>query len=215
MDVTAKVAALEEEVGLLKGEIKTILQEVRTAVLARENPFAAGSFDFAAPFAPQGTAKNGPSFAEPAPRVVHLREPEPLAIEGPSIAAPVLAAAIAPAAAPHAVVTATPQPMESSNPAVSARWSVQTLAALMAWTQDNAQRFHQQDLGIVLSLSRYGGMMDADLESTLLKLVKALSPQQEARRASSSDFLLALRQLDAILTDPEATANNETVRRAG
>src|SRR5262245_33149352 len=40
MDLTAKIEALEEEVNLLKGEIKAILQEVRVAILTRENPVA-------------------------------------------------------------------------------------------------------------------------------------------------------------------------------
>ena len=38
MDLAARVTLLEEEVSVLKGEIKSILLEVRTAVLARENP---------------------------------------------------------------------------------------------------------------------------------------------------------------------------------
>jgi hypothetical protein len=40
MEITAQIAALEEEVKILKGEIKSILEEIRSAVLAQDNPFA-------------------------------------------------------------------------------------------------------------------------------------------------------------------------------
>lgn len=39
MEITAQIAALEEEVKILKGEIKSILEEIRSAVLAQDNPF--------------------------------------------------------------------------------------------------------------------------------------------------------------------------------
>ncbi len=42
MELTNQVATLQDEVKLLKGEIKSILKEIRTAVLSRDNPFAAG-----------------------------------------------------------------------------------------------------------------------------------------------------------------------------
>ena len=42
MDITNQVTSLQDEVKLLKGEIKSILKEIRTAVLSRDNPFAAG-----------------------------------------------------------------------------------------------------------------------------------------------------------------------------
>lgn len=39
MEIAAQMAALEEEVKVLKGEIKSILEEIRSAVLAQDNPF--------------------------------------------------------------------------------------------------------------------------------------------------------------------------------
>lgn len=41
-ELTSQVKILEDEVALLKGEIKAILTEIRTAVLSRDNPFTAG-----------------------------------------------------------------------------------------------------------------------------------------------------------------------------
>src|SRR3972149_2481031 len=40
MEITAQISALEEEIKILKGEIKSILTEIRTSVLTRDNPFA-------------------------------------------------------------------------------------------------------------------------------------------------------------------------------
>ena len=52
MELQAQLTALEEEVGMLKGEIKAILQEVRVAILARQNPFLSDVLDRPAPVAP-------------------------------------------------------------------------------------------------------------------------------------------------------------------
>ncbi len=76
----------------------------------------------------------------------------------------------------------------------------------MAWTQEHSQRFSHQDMDIVLSLAQYGGLVDEDLQSTLEKLAKGLAPEEIPLRASSTDFLLALRQLDALLDAATATA---------
>ena len=41
MEMNQQVSTLQDEVRLLKGEIKSILKELRTAVLSRDNPFSA------------------------------------------------------------------------------------------------------------------------------------------------------------------------------
>ena len=40
MELNAKIASLEDDVKLLKGEVKLILSEIRTAILGQDNPFA-------------------------------------------------------------------------------------------------------------------------------------------------------------------------------
>ena len=72
MELGSKVTALEEEVAVLKGEIKMILQEVRTAVLARENPFAVDTYDPAPALVPQPVHAAEP---ETPPRVIQLNSP--------------------------------------------------------------------------------------------------------------------------------------------
>jgi hypothetical protein len=84
----------------------------------------------------------------------------------------------------------------------------------MAWTQDASQRFSLYDLGIVLSLARYGGLIEGELEATLLKLAKGNPAPERPPRATGTDFLLALRQLDALLDDAEASSSVVPARRA-
>ena len=105
-----------------------------------------------------------------------------------------------------------PPVMEPERPH---RWSVHSLAALMSWTQESAQRFSKDDLGIVLSLACYGGLIDSDLEATLARLAEVLAPEEKPSRATSNDFLLGLRQLDALLDEAKETNHiDHPARRA-
>jgi hypothetical protein len=216
MDLTAKVAALEEEVAILKGEIKTILQELRIAVLSRENPFSANGHDFGGsqPARPDSPAFDA-IFADPAaaptpapPPVAQAPQQVVMIREVPAAVEPISEFVEQPSPARikrRAPIDDEPE-LEPETTARPRRWSVHSLAALMAWTQEHSQRFNTQDMGIVLSLARYGGLIDEALESTLEKLAKGLAPDEAPLRATSSDFLLALRQLDALLDAATATA---------
>ena len=194
MDLTARVTALEEEVSVLKGEIKMILTEVRTAVLARDNPFASTVFDLTAPPA------TPPLAAVPPP---------------PVAASPPVVAAIKEPSNGHVALASMPEPIrqqqsKDGTPAVveaerAHRWSVHSLAALMSWTQESVQTFSKDDLGIVLSLACYGGLIDSELEMTLARLAEVLAPEEKPRKATSNDFLLGLRQLDALLDEAKET----------
>ena len=41
MEITAQIGALEDELKILKGEVKSILEEIRAALLDRDSPFGA------------------------------------------------------------------------------------------------------------------------------------------------------------------------------
>jgi len=198
MELGSKVTELEEEVAVLKGEIKTILQEVRTAVLARANPFAVDAYE---------TLQIPAPVTEPAPKPTSLQpEPEaPTDIEPPSIA---------PADRPRLTAIPTPFPGRDETDVASPdkgqpinrRWSVGSLATLIAWTQETASRMDPSDMDIVLSLARYGGLIDEELEATLTKLSKPLFMQdQQPRPKGVSDYLLALRELSALIEEAEDT----------
>jgi len=192
MELTSKIASLEEEINVLKGEIKTILQEVRTALLARENPFSPETFE---PLQPHDL-----------PASIH-------AAQAPETAPPPAPSAAAGAAvddAPRGYEAATPPRRHDSPPETPAgsgarrqAWSVQSLAMLTAWAQDTAARLAPADLEVLLSLARYGGLIDADLEALLARLAAPL--QADAKnlpRAGVNDYLLALRQLAALAGVP-------------
>ncbi len=197
MELGSKVTVLEEEIAVLKGEIKTILQEVRTAVLARENPFAmdAHGLQIAAQVpTPAAEPAHEPAAAEPEalPKVIQLHsvpEPEQLETTHRSFSG----RDETDAARRHA----------SSLPE-NRRWSVGSLATLIAWTQDTATRMDASDLDIVLSLARYGGLIDAELEATLTKLSTPLFEKNPGPKpAGASDYLLALRELSALIEEAE------------
>lgn len=93
MELTNQVATLQDEVKLLKGEIKSILKEIRAAVLSRDNPFASdGPATFSAP--------------APAPPVAVEAPPAPL----PEVAAPAAPAIETPPPAPTPEPQAPPAP---------------------------------------------------------------------------------------------------------
>jgi hypothetical protein len=76
------------------------------------------------------------------------------------------------------------------------------------------------DLDIVLSMARYGGLIEPELEATLTKLAAPLFPvHQTKRRTGVSDYLLALRELSALIEDAEQSYGSpswrDSLRRAG
>ncbi len=206
MELGSKVTALEEEIGVLKGEIKTILQEVRTAVLARQNPF---SVDYSENLPVPALAQVPPPSAEP-PTAAETPPSEALPSEVPSNVVQLKSAAgvalqeIPPATpfqgrdetdAPHAI---------NRDPQARQRWSVGSLATLIAWTQETADRMDASDLDIVLSLARYGGLIDEELESTLTKLSAPLFQDDSQPRPSGvTNYLLALRELSALIDEAD------------
>lgn len=186
MELTSKIASLEEEINVLKGEIKTILQEVRAALLARENPFSLEAFE---PLQPQDL-----------PSAVHT--PGPAGPQAPSLPAtespPEAAAEHEVQAAPRALPQEAPQGA-GERPA----WSVQSLAMLAAWVQDTAARLAPADLEVLLALARYGRLIDAELETLVANLAARHAPEtKEPARAGVNDYVLVLRQLAALAGPP-------------
>ena len=104
MELTNQVATLQDEVKLLKGEIKSVLKEIRAAVLTRDNPFAAdaaSSFRSAGPAELPGAGGDaneaGPFHPAPAPVAAPPPVPQP-------------------APPPEAVPQAVPQPAAITQP---------------------------------------------------------------------------------------------------
>jgi hypothetical protein len=233
MEITAQIAALEEEVKLLKGEIKTILEEIRTSVLARDNPFeAGGSLRIFQPIERSGATGEPPEEALPGPAPVTADQAEdtppgvmpaepttapPAAWEGPSaMPRPDMAAGAPQVAAPAPIAGAGSQaapetPMATGNPRVMptppapeapARWSVSTIASLVAWVDETTSRLDTTHLHIVLDLARFAGLLPQEAEEALIKVIKLASSRKDSAGVSVNDTLVALRQLEAIVQEP-------------
>ena len=199
MELQARVTALEEEVGILKGEIKAILQEVRVAVLARQNPFTdhAGDPSAVTPAVNVFTEIPAASFetVAPSPPPTPLR---PIARTEDPV---------------EELWMPEPDPSASVAPSISHQGTRPLdLAALLTWVQDVSERFSEADFAILLSIGAYGGMIDDDLKDTLLELAQNLS-SDESHRATLPEFTLALQQLEA-LRDSAPARRSDARRRA-
>jgi len=225
MEITAQISALEEEIKILKGEIKSILTEIRTSVLTRDNPFApdAGVPVFRPvelPIPGSQTAAEGEREAEvgssaaaseqtPASERAEPTPPaaqaEPVAYQPAGERTPMAVPQPPPAPAePHTAnpggsrrVERAPEP-DPHEEAAGAPWSVHTIAGLVAWADETASRLGPTHLHMVLELARFAGLIQQDAEEPLLKIIKLASSRKEGAAASVNDCLVALRQLEAI-----------------
>jgi hypothetical protein len=216
MEITAQMAALEEEVKLLKGEIKSILEEIRTSVLAGDNPFArqgglpvfqpiersdAASEPAPAPVEPPRGPTTAPATAseveDPLPRVLRV-EPTatpPEARYGPESAPlPTMAGSGGPE------VTPLPAKAEAAIPQA---WNVSTIAGLIAWVDETTSRLGTTHLQMILDLAPFAGLIPPEAEEALLKVVKLASSRKDSATVSVNDTLVALRQLEAIFQGAE------------
>jgi hypothetical protein len=213
MEITAQIAALEEEVKVLKGEIKSILEEIRSAVLARDNPFtlqgglqvfqpierSAATDATCEPPPASEEATPGPVRApatasdeeEPLPHVLRVERtdapPEPR--DGPE-SAPL--PAMAGGGREVAPLPATAQV------AVPQAWSVATIAGLIAWVDETTSRLGTTHLQMILDLARFAGVIPLEAEQALVKVIKLASSRKDSATVSVNDTLVALRQLEAI-----------------
>jgi hypothetical protein len=214
MEITAQMAALEEEVKLLKGEIKTILEEIRTSVLARDNPFAwqgglpifqpigrsdAASEPSLAPEAPRAPSRAPATASEVEDPLPHVLRVEPTAPpetgDGPE-SAPLPATA-----GSGREVTPLPAMVEEAVPQA---WSVSTIAGLIAWVDETASRLGTTHLQMILDLARFAGLIPPEAEEALLKVIKLASSRKDSATVSVNDTLVALRQLEAIFQGAES-----------
>jgi hypothetical protein len=192
-----KVATLEDEGKIIKGEIKNVLTEIRTAILARDNPFDA---DHGARIAamPAVTAA-APRMEEPAPAPPpRAPEPEPEPEPEPDDAwGDADAYAAEPAREPVKLVPpAPPAPAQQHHP----DWSLLTIASLSAWAEEAMRRLGALRLEILLDLCEAAGHLTQDARSALSRITD-LDVPAPAEAPSTNDTVVILRQLDALLND--------------
>jgi hypothetical protein len=216
MEITAQMAALEEEVKVLKGEIKSILEEIRSAVLARDNPFTAEGilpvFQPVQRSEPMSEASSEPETASQGPNTppttaFDVEDQLPCLVPAapavaapesgdcPDLAPPPTMARGGPELAPVAPMAETPVPQH---------WSVATIASLIAWVDETTSRLGATHLHMILDLARFAGLLPPEAEEALLKVIKLASSRKDSATVSVNDTLVALRQLEAIFQGAES-----------
>jgi len=185
-----RVAALEDEGKIIKGEVKQVLTEIRSAVLARENPFDNSVPQAPAPAAPAAIPQPGPVSivvtpeAVPAPAPGHAAEP--------------------PAAPSRAPVPIRPSAAEQPAAPEAPRWTLVTIAALSAWAEDAMRRLGPLRVDILLDLCEASGHLSADARKALSRITE-LDVAEPAQAPSQNETAALLRQLEALLCDKEET----------
>ncbi|MGB6896482.1 MAG: hypothetical protein WBF37_11165 [Dehalococcoidia bacterium] len=229
MEINAKIAALDEDIKVLKGEVKTILKEIRTVLLSQDNPFASGSGGPV--FKPQERPVK-PSALDSEPETEEPETPTEAAAPVPEVATPPPAVAPVPAEAapPPASQVAPPQaeppataPMSAAQPVPAEpapAWSLMTIASMAAWAEDAAAALGSQRLQIILDLAEFAGLVPEELKEALLKLTKlgkSKGAAGEDGATSVNQSLVVLRQLEAILhnEDSDELSARRGARRHG
>ena len=82
-------------------------------------------------------------------------------------------------------------------------WELNTLAMLLAWCQGNMVRLSEKEMTSLLSLARYGGLVDEELAGILLEISTSFDDGNVGRAATVSEYLLALHELHTVIKEEE------------
>ena len=201
MELNQQIATLQDELKLLKGEIKAILREVRTAVLSRDNPFTIDSNPptFRAVGREEPTDSSSaadetdlPTPQADAPRTL-AEEPIPLPTAAPAQGAPYLRPVERETPSEHEAPAPTP-------PAAEQHWNLLTVASLAAWAEDALAELGPRRFQMVLELSCLAGLLASDMKEVLGGMSQFAPEQpQDDRPMHINKCLVVLHQLEAIL----------------
>ena len=211
----SRVATLEDEGKIVKGEVKQILTEIRSAILVRDNPFDGDNLRKPPQLnvisrSPDPVTKV--EFVMPASEPHHLtlpespHEPAHAPAPAPAISQP---STIAPPA--YDPSTGTRQPVvlrpEYAQPATAPslppegpRWSLLTIAALSAWSEEAMRRIGSLRLEILLDLCEAAGHISSDARQALSRVTE-LDIAEPAVAPPQNEMASMLRQLEALITD--------------
>ena len=193
----ARVATLEDENKIIKGEIKHILTEIRAAILARDNPFDAEHAS-RGPVPFPGATSIAATPEEPAPRVepIHIA-PEPAPEPEPDEWAPEPYVS-EPVKEP---VMMAPPPVPAQPPAPHRPdWSLLTIASLSAWAEEGMRRLGALRLEILLDLCEAAAHLTPEARGALSRVTEMEIPAPQ-EPPSTNETVVILRQLDALLNE--------------
>jgi len=206
----SRVATLEDEGKIVKGEVKQILTEIRTAILVRDNPFeneallgrgapapiVASISHTPAPAAPERKPEPAPPAPEP---IAAIPEPDDEPVEDfePEPAAP------EPAKEPIMLrPRLLPPPVTLAPEVQQPQWSLLTIAGLSAWAEEAMRRLGPLRLEILLDLCEAAGHLTPEARTALARVTELDIPEP-AQTPSTNETVVILRQLDALVTDEE------------
>ena len=196
----SRVATLEDEGKIVKGEVKQILTEIRTAILVRDNPFEGDGGLAAAASAPPPIAVA--AVAQPAPPPATRPEPAPLP-------PPAAKSEPAPEPAKEPVMLRPVQPPPAPH---TPAWSLLTIAGLTAWAEEAMLRLGSLRLEILLDLCETAGHISPEAR-TALSRVSEMEIPEPAQAPSSNETVALLRQLDALVNDAETSGTSLRLAR--
>lgn len=200
----SRVATLEDEGKIVKGEVKQILTEIRSAILVRDNPFDADSA-----FGSKPTQISVVRSSEPVAKVeLHVEQehaPPPAVHDAP---APKPAA---PATAPAPALAAGRDPLplrpEYAAPPVAEKpsWSLLTIASLSAWAEEAMGRIGSLRLEILLDLCEAAGHLTPEAREALSRVTE-LDIAEPQRAPSTNETAAILRQLETLVGESDGQA---------
>jgi len=200
----SRVATLEDEGKIIKGEVKQILTEIRSAILVRENPFEGeGARGMAAVGQTRIIATPAPASAKvelvmPAAEQRAEPEPEP-AYEAP--APPQQMEDDEPVRREPLMLVPQPRAQAAPEPE-KPHWSLLTIAGLSAWAEDAIRRVGPLRLEILLDMCEAAGHLTHDARIALSRVTEMELPEP-AEAPSTNDTVVILRQLEALVTDEQ------------
>jgi hypothetical protein len=235
MELNAKLSSLEDDVKLLKGEVKLILSEIRTAILGQDNPFAEpgqglrvnpGALDSRPPIrvvrVPPEDEESDDAAAWPEASEESLSEPEPsyepaepFDMDEPapppaSIAEPEPEPAAPPEPQPVAAAPAPVAPPQLAAPVDDGhpRWSLLAIAGLTVWAEEAAKQIGSERLSILLDLCQFTGYLSEPAKEALIKVTQLVQSEERETPPTANEYLVVLCQLDALMKGDEPAGLN-------
>jgi outer membrane biosynthesis protein TonB len=184
----SRVATLEDENKILRGEVKQILTEIRTAILVRDNPFEGDNGLAGAPAPHMAHTAPAPPVQE-----IHVHTEQPHTPEPPKPEP-------APVVKEPAMLRPAPTPVPVQPEPEQAEWSLMTIAGLSAWAEEAMRRLGSLRLEILLDLCETAGHITPEARTALAR-VSELDIEEPAGAPATNETLVILRQLDALVND--------------
>jgi signal transduction histidine kinase len=202
--LNSKISALEDEMRIIKGEVKQVLTEIRSAILVQDSPFEDASTRAPRPIQVVPAVVDEPARVE---IVMQRPEQQHVAVEATPAPAPHHtdpASAFHQSAQEHAPASGAVHAAQNQQASVAhaarpaPRWNLLTVASLAAWAEESLQRLGPQRLAILLDLCEVSGYLPPEARQALGRVTELDVPAPE-KPATAMEITLLLRQLDALI----------------